>query len=101
MYLGLLLLAAASTLTPTQLLANPSTYDGQSVTVAGKVSHYQTQKVMMRTIAGFQLCDTQCVVVIDETNGQHANGDQTSVSGTFYKTFKGRSRTFNNCVVIK
>lgn len=92
--------AFAATLTPSAILANPSSYDGKSVTVSGTVSHVQTNKAMMRTVTGFQLCDTKCVVVIDETNGMRKNGETATVSGTFQTSFKGPRRSFSNVVLI-
>jgi hypothetical protein len=94
-------LVAQAAVAPSAILANPTVYDGKAVTVAGTVSHVQTSKSMFRTVTGFQLCDTQCVVVIDETNASRKNGDKATVSGTFQSTFKGPKRTFKNVVVVK
>lgn len=94
------LTAFAATLTPSTILANPSSYDGKAVTVSGTVSHVQTNKAMMRTVTGFQLCDTKCVVVIDESNAMHKNGETATVSGTFQTSFKGPRRSFNNVILI-
>jgi hypothetical protein len=92
----------ADDLAPSTILASPSTYEGKTVTVAGKVANFQTSKTMMGTVTAFQLCDSKCVLVIDETNAsKHANGDQATATGTFQSTFKGPRRTFNNVVVIK
>ena len=93
--------ALAAGTAPSKILANPSSFDGKFVTVTGKVSHFQTSKTMIGTVAAFQLCDTKCVVVIDETNGAHHDGQQATVSGTFQVKFKGPRRSFNNAVVIK
>ncbi len=98
---GCAVAAIAADLTPSDILANPSNYEGKAVTVSGKVSNFQRTRTMMGTVAGFQLCDTKCIVVIDEKNAARTNGQQTTVSGTFYKTFKGRKRSFNNAVVVK
>ena len=98
---GIALPALASGTTPSKILANPSSFQGKAVTVTGKVSHFQTSKTMIGTVAAFQLCDTKCVVVIDETNGSHHDGEQATVSGTFQTKFKGPRRSFSNAVVIK
>ena len=95
------LAASAAALAPSTILANASSYDGKAVTVAGKVSHYQHSSTLMGTVAGFQLCDTKCIVVIDEKNTTHADGDTVTVSGTFHVTFKGPKRSFDNAVVVK
>ena len=93
--------AIAADLTPSDLLANPSTYEGKTVTVAGKVANFQTTHTFMGTVSGFQLCDAKCIVVIDQKNSERSNGEHATVTGTFYKTFKARKRSFNNAVVIK
>lgn len=90
----------AAVLTPSQILSNPSSYEGQSVTVSGTISNIQVNKTMFRTVTGFQLCDAKCVVVIDEKNASHKNGEQATVSGTFQQSFKGPKRSFTNVVLI-
>jgi hypothetical protein len=97
--ISILILAAA--LAPSAIMASTSTYDGKPVTVTGTVSKYQTQKTAMGTVAAFQLCDSTCVLVIDQTATSHADGSKATVSGTFETTFKGPMRTFHNVVLIK
>jgi hypothetical protein len=92
---------AALMLTPSQLVANPASYEGKAVTVSGTVEHFQKTKSLFKTVSGFQLCDTQCIVVVDETNAAHSDGEKTSVSGTFQQNFKGPKRSFKNVVVIR
>lgn len=94
-------LLAQAAITPSAIVANPSSYEGKAVTVTGTVSNLQVNKTMFRKVTGFQLCDTKCVVVIDETNAAHHNGEQATVSGTFQSSFKGPKRSFKNAVVIK
>jgi hypothetical protein len=91
----------AAVLTPSQILSKPSSYDGKSVTVSGTVSHLQVSKSMFRKVTGFQLCDTKCLVVVDETNASHHDGEAATVSGTFQQSFKGPKRSFNNVVLVQ
>lgn len=93
--------AFADAVTPSAVLANPATFDGKSVTVSGTVSHLQTNKSMFKTVTGFQLCDTKCIVVIDETNAARKDGEQATVTGTFQTSFKGPKRSFKNALLIK
>jgi hypothetical protein len=93
--------AGAADLTPSALLADPSSYDGKSVSVAGTVGKFQTSKTLLGTVAAFQLCDAKCIVVIDETSTAHKDGDKTTVAGTFHTSFKGPRRSFKNVVLIK
>jgi len=90
----------AGAIAPSAILANPSSYDGKTVTVTGTVSHFQTSSTPMGTVAGFQLCDSKCVVVIDKTNTSHGNGASATVTGTFHVTFKGPRKSFNNAIVV-
>ena len=95
-----LILIAAAALAPSAIVAAPSTYDGKTVTVSGKVSNFQTSQTIMGAVAGYQLCDAKCVVVIDQTNKAQSNGATATVTGTFHATFKGPRKTFTNAVVI-
>lgn len=92
--------ALAAALAPSAIVANPSAYDGKTVTVTGKVGNFQTSSTMMGTVAGYQLCDAKCVVVIDESNKAQTDGSQATVTGTFHATFKGPRKTFTNAIVI-
>ena len=92
--------AAAGPLAPSAIVANPSSYDGKSVTVTGKVSSFQTSSTPMGPVAGFQLCDTKCVVVIDKTDQSRSDGATATVTGVFHVTFKGPRKTFTNAVVV-
>jgi hypothetical protein len=93
-------IAIAAALAPSAIVANPSAYDGKSVTVAGTVKGFQTSSTPMGTVTGFQLCDSKCVVVIDKTHQSRSNGSTATVSGTFHASFKGPRKTFTNAVVI-
>lgn len=92
--------AIAATLAPSAIVANPSNFDGKTVTVSGKVANFQTSSTLMGKVAGYQLCDGKCVVVIDEKNHAQINGGQATVTGTFHVTFKGPRKTFTNAIVI-
>ncbi len=92
--------ALAAALVPSTILANPSSYDGKSVTVTGKVAHFQSSSTPMGPVAGFQLCDSKCVVVIDKTNQSRSDGAPATVTGTFHVSFKGPRKTFSNAVVV-
>lgn len=94
------LAAAAGTLAPSAIVANPSMYDGKNVTVTGKISNFQMSSTPMGQVAGFQLCDSKCVVVIDKTHQSRSDGASATVTGTFHVTFKGPRKTFNNAIVV-
>jgi hypothetical protein len=92
--------AAAGALAPSTIAGSPSTYNGKTVTVTGKVEQFSRSSTPMGQVAGFQLCDTKCIVVIDKTNQSRTDGASATVTGTFQTTFKGPRRTFTNAVVI-
>lgn len=92
---------AADEIAPSVIVASPADYEGKPVSVSGTVAKYQTNKTLMGSVAAYQLCDTKCIVVIDETNTSHKDGDKVTASGTFQSTFKGPKRSFTNVVVIK
>ena len=92
---------AADALTPSTIVANPSTYEGKTVTVAGTVSNFQTANSPMGMVSFFQLCDPKCVVVIDSTKPTYKNGDQQTATGAFHSSFKAPRRTFSNVVLVK
>ena len=93
--------ALLAALAPSAIMAGPSAYDGKTVTVSGTVGKYQTQKTATGTVAAFQLCDSACVLVIDQTAAARTDGSKATVTGTFETTFKGPMRTFHNVVLIK
>ncbi len=94
-------MAVETALAPSTLIASPSTYEEKPVTATGKVAKYQLASTLRGTIAFYQLCDTRCVVVIDESKPSYANGQQRTVSGTFHTQFKGPKRTFNNAIIVQ
>ena len=94
-------IAIAAALAPSAIVASPATYDGKSVTVTGKVTNFQMQNTMMGQVAGFQLCDSKCVVVIDKTHQTRSDGASATVSGTFHASFKGPHKTFKNAIVVQ
>ncbi|HZZ64864.1 MAG TPA: hypothetical protein VFE17_05150 [Candidatus Baltobacteraceae bacterium] len=101
MMYAVFLLASVATLTPSALVANPTSYEGKPVVVQGKVSEIQKSHSLMGTVTGFKLCDTACVVVIDKTNAAHTDGESATISGTFQTSFKGPKRSFKNVVLVK
>jgi hypothetical protein len=100
MHAAVLAALVAGAISPSAIVANPSSYDGKTVTITGTISHFQTSSTPMGAVAGFQLCDSKCVVVIDKSNQSRSNGATATVTGTFHVTFKGPRKTFNNAIVI-
>ncbi len=82
-------IAAADTIfAPSGIMATPSKYDRQNVTVLGIA-----QNVLVRPAGGntvftqFQLCDSLCISVISPGPPKIVAGESTTVNGTFYVFF--------------
>jgi len=99
-FLGVAAPAVAGTMTPTQVVAKAVSLDGTTVTVAGKVERFQRSSTLMGTVSAYQLCDSTCIVVIDQKNGNQVNGQSATVTGTFHVQYKGPRRSFKNVVMI-
>lgn len=84
-------------LTPTQLAAHPSSYDGQHVGVTGKVENLEL-KTSHRGNAYeiFQLCDKVCVRVFIWGHPKLSEGHSKTVHGTFAAVKHVGSSTFYN-----
>jgi len=92
--------ALAATMTPSDVVEKAASLDGTTVTVAGKVEKFQRNTTLMGTVSGFQLCDSKCVVVIDQKNETQQNGDRATVTGTFHVQYKAPRRSYSNVVMI-
>lgn len=85
--------------TPTALVTNPSQYDGQDIMVGG-TAHGPRQREMRRgTATIYQLCDTNCINVVEFGNSNISDGSQVTVSGRFRAIF-GRQQKLTNVVVV-
>ena len=92
--------SGAKPATPSQLVAGPADFDGQSVSVSGTVKNPRERTTRRGQMQFFQLCDSACVNVVEF--GQAAavtEGANASVTGTFHQDF-GRRRHMSNVVVV-
>ncbi len=80
---------ASQSVAPSALAANPSTYDGQNLTVSGEARHPHQMRRRAATV--FQLCDSTCIQVVDFDNANVSNGSQVTVSGHFRSSFGPRA----------
>ena len=92
--------AVASTMTPSQVAANASSLDGKTVAVSGKVAKFQRSSTLIGTFSAYQLCDSKCVIVIDQKNGTKVNGQIATATGTFHVQYNAPRRSFKNVVMI-
>ena len=75
--------AADAPLTPSALVAAASQYDTQTVTVTGTVKNVTTRNGPRGTMTQYQLCDTQCVNVVQFGEAKVTEGQTQTVSGRF------------------
>jgi hypothetical protein len=84
---------------PSALAANPSDYDGQSVTVSGTAKNPTARQMRRGTATVYQLCDTACINVVQFDNPNVSDGSQVTVSGHFRASF-GREHAMSNVLVV-
>jgi cytochrome c-type biogenesis protein CcmE len=93
---------SAQSATPSAIVADPTTYDGQSVSVSGTAKAPKTRTTRRGQILTFQLCDTQCVNVVEFGDAAAAGvteGQSVSVTGSFHASF-GKMRHMENVVLV-
>ena len=73
----------ADAVSPDTILANPSQYDTQSVTVTGTAKNVTTRQSRRGTVVRYDLCGTACLHVIDFTGATVTEGAATTVTGSF------------------
>jgi hypothetical protein len=90
---------SAQTVAPSGLSADPSTYDGQDVTVSGTAKSLGTRQTRRGTATTYQLCDTACSNVIQFGSTSVAEGGSVTVTGRFRASF-GRQTTIKDVLVV-
>ena len=76
--------ALATTIGPSEILENPSTYDGKHVTVSGVVEHLEPRTSRKgNDYETFDLCDNSCLKVFIWGHPSLKAGQALSVIGTF------------------
>jgi hypothetical protein len=75
---------ADTPLAPSAVIAAAMTYDGQTVTVSGTVKNVQTKNSWRggKTTL-YQLCDSQCVNVVQHGSATLTEGQTQAVTGKF------------------
>jgi cytochrome c-type biogenesis protein CcmE len=90
---------SAQSVTPSALSADPSTYDGQDVTVSGTVKNPGTRQMRRGTATTYQLCDSACINVVQFVGASVADGSKLTVTGRFRATF-GRETAITNVLIV-
>ena len=92
--------AIAATIAPSAIVASPSTFDGQTVTVTGTVSDYKTHQSAAGEVARYNLCDSKCVIVIDRTAQAHADNSAATITGKFHASLQRPKSTLTNVITV-
>ena len=70
-------------LAPSAVIAAASTYDNQTITVSGTVKNITTQNMRRGTLTRYQVCDSQCVNVVQFAGTAPTEGQTQTVTGRF------------------
>jgi hypothetical protein len=92
--------AQAAPLAPSAIVASASTYDTQTVTVSGTVKNVKTRQGQRGTITSYQLCDTQCVNVVQFGEAKVTEGQTSTVSGRFRAKMTRGDTTIENVIMV-
>ena len=80
---GGIALADAAPLAPSAVISSAATYDKQTVTVTGTVKGVTSQDSPRGTMTRYQVCDSQCVNVVQFAGTAPAEGSTQTVTGRF------------------
>lgn len=88
-----------ASVTPSALAANPSNYDGQTISVSGTAKNPTTHTMRRGPATTYQLCDSACINVVQFGERSVSDGSQVTVSGRFRESF-GRRRMMTNVLIV-
>ena len=95
------IVAAAADLSPSTILSNAQSYDGQSVAVQGTITDFSTRQTRRGTVATYKICDQKCVDVLDPNASTQTNGNSVTINGTFHASINEGRQTYSNVIVIR
>jgi hypothetical protein len=84
---------------PSELVANPSDYDGQTITVSGMAKNPTARQTRRGTATVYQLCDNACINVIEFDSSTVSDGSKLTVTGRFRALF-GRQHKMSNVLIV-
>jgi hypothetical protein len=92
--------AQAAPLAPSAVVAAASTYDTQTVTVTGTIKNVKTRQGQRGTMTSYQLCDTQCINVVQFGDATVTEGQTSTVTGRFRAKVTHGDMTMQNVVMV-
>jgi len=87
-------------LAPSAVIAGASTYDKQDVTVSGTIKNVQTKNGPRGTMTQYQLCDSQCVNVVEFGSATITEGQTQTVTGRFRASVDRGAMKAQNVIMI-
>jgi hypothetical protein len=90
---------AQSPLAPSAVVAAASTYDNKTVTVTGTIKNLKTKTTQRGTMNSYELCDTQCVNVVQFGSATITEGQTQTVSGHFRQSVSRGGVTMQNVIM--
>jgi hypothetical protein len=90
---------AQTPLAPSAVVGAASTYDNKTVTVSGTVKNLKTKSTQRGTMNSYELCDTQCVNVVQFGTATVTEGSTQTVSGHFRASVSRNGMTMTNVIM--
>jgi hypothetical protein len=89
-------------LAPSAIVAAASTYDKQTIVVTGTVKGVSTRQGPRGTVTMFQLCDAQCVNVVEfgDQTATIAEGSTQTLTGRFRAQASFGQQTETNLLLV-
>jgi cytochrome c-type biogenesis protein CcmE len=97
---GIAFADSSAPLAPSAVVGSASTYDNQTVTVAGTVKGVTSQNTPRGTMTRYQVCDSQCVNVVQFAGTAPAEGSSQSVTGRFRASVNHGKFQATNVILI-
>jgi hypothetical protein len=90
----------ADAISPDTILAAPTQYDTQSITVTGTAKNVTTHQGRRGPMTRYDLCATACIHVTDFTGTAVAEGAATTATGTFHAHVVRGSYSIDNALFV-
>jgi hypothetical protein len=87
-------------LAPSGVMATPTRYDRQLVSVLGIVHNIVVRPISGGTIAQFALCDSLCVNVVEFSKPTFQVGQSLTVQGMFHRIYSSGIIQARNVVIV-
>ncbi len=87
-------------LAPSAVIAGATNYDKQDVTVTGTIKNVQTKNGPRGPMTQYQLCDAQCVNVVQFGNATVTEGQTQTITGRFRANVDRGSMKAQNVIMV-